>query len=131
MPAFQKGQDPVSELTQFKKYMEDQIAKAKRSSSLMVQLRCLEDAHAEHFVKMGSLTTIYKGGNQIVDNLKVQIRTLYEEMMNLKDKYNEEIQKQNKSKQDASFNPKFFALGNIKADDSELLDWDEEFSLTW
>ncbi|HAU2032880.1 TPA: Dot/Icm T4SS effector Lem22, partial [Legionella pneumophila] len=34
MPAFKKGQNPVTELTRLKEYMEDQIAKAKESSSL-------------------------------------------------------------------------------------------------
>lgn len=54
MPAFKKGQNPVTELTRLKEYMEDQIAKAKESSSLTAQLKFLENAHTEHFVKMGS-----------------------------------------------------------------------------
>ncbi|TIE00465.1 hypothetical protein DIZ66_16315, partial [Legionella pneumophila] len=92
MPAFKKGQNPVTELTRLKEYMEDQIAKAKESSSLTAQLKFLENAHTEHFVKMGSLTTIYKGGSEVVDRLKIEIRSLYEEMLALKDKCRDQIQ---------------------------------------
>lgn len=127
MPAFKKGQDPVTELTRLKEYMEDQIAKAKKSSSAIKQLEFLEDAHTEHFVKMGSLTTIYKGGNKTVDALKTQIRSLYEEMIDLKDKCRDQIQEQNKS---TPHSPSFFNRKNNNPSTEELeMDFDKAFGL--
>ncbi|HIH8947516.1 Dot/Icm T4SS effector Lem22 [Legionella pneumophila] len=127
MSAFKKGQNPVTELTRLKEYMEDQIAKAKESSSLIAQLKFLENAHTEHFVKMGSLTTIYKGGNEVVDRLKIEIRSLYEEMLALKDKCRDQIQQHETSIKNS---PTFFTTKNNKTKDEEFdLDFDKAFGL--
>ncbi|AOW59245.1 Uncharacterised protein [Legionella pneumophila] len=127
MSAFKKGQNPVTELTRLKEYMEDQIAKAKESSSLTAQLKFLENAHTEHFVKMGSLTTIYKGGNEVVDRLKIEIRSLYEEMLVLKDKCRDQIQQHETSIKNS---PTFFTTKNNKTKDEEFdLDFDKAFGL--
>ncbi|CZG01119.1 TPA: Dot/Icm T4SS effector Lem22 [Legionella pneumophila subsp. pneumophila] len=127
MSAFKKGQNPVTELTRLKEYMEDQIAKAKESSSLTAQLKFLENAHTEHFVKMGSLTTIYKGGNEVVDRLKIEIRSLYEEMLALKDKCRDQIQQHETSIKNS---PTFFTTKNNKTKDEEFdLDFDKAFGL--
>ncbi|BCZ97990.1 TPA: hypothetical protein I9781_000140 [Legionella pneumophila] len=127
MSAFKKGQNPVTELTRLKEYMEDQIAKAKESSSLTAQLKFLENAHTEHFVKMGSLTTIYKGGNEVVDRLKIEIRSLYEEMLALKDKCRDQIQQHETYIKNS---PTFFTTKNNKIKDEEFdLDFDKAFGL--
>ncbi|HAT6819598.1 TPA: hypothetical protein JAM89_09045 [Legionella pneumophila] len=127
MPAFKKGQNPVTELTRLKEYMEDQIAKAKESSSLTAQLKFLENAHTEHFVKMGSLTTIYKGGSEVVDRLKIEIRSLYDEMLELKDKCRDQIQQQDAS---MKHSPAFFTTRNSKTKTEEFdLDFDKAFGL--
>ncbi|HDV5691351.1 TPA: Dot/Icm T4SS effector Lem22 [Legionella pneumophila] len=127
MPAFKKGQNPVTELTRLKEYMEDQIAKAKESSSLTAQLKFLENAHTEHFVKMGSLTTIYKGGSEVVDRLKIEIRSLYEKMLELKDKCRDQIQQYETSIKNS---PAFFTTRNSKTKDEEFdLDFDKAFGL--
>lgn len=107
--------------------MEDQIAKAKESSSLTAQLKFLENAHTEHFVKMGSLTTIYKGGSEVVDRLKIEIRSLYEEMLALKDKCRDQIQQHETSIKNS---PTFFTTKNNKTKDEEFdLDFDKAFGL--
>ncbi|HIG0328761.1 TPA: hypothetical protein ACX87D_002670 [Legionella pneumophila] len=127
MPAFKKGQNPVTELTRLKEYMEDQIAKAKESSSLTAQLKFLENAHTEHFVKMGSLTTIYKGGSEVVDRLKIEIRTLYEEMIALKDQCRDQIQQHDTS---MKHSPTFFTAKNNNTKTEELdIDFDKAFGL--
>ncbi|HAZ7572750.1 hypothetical protein OQJ02_11625 [Legionella sp. PATHC032] len=127
MPAFKKGQNPVTELTRLKEYMEDQIAKAKESSSLTAQLKFLENAHTEHFVKMGSLTTIYTGGSEVVDRLKIEIRALYEEMIALKDQCRDQIQQHDKS---MKHNPTFFTMKNNHTKTEELdIDFDKAFGL--
>ncbi|MFM9183053.1 hypothetical protein [Legionella pneumophila] len=127
MSAFKKGQNPVTELTRLKEYMEDQIAKAKESSSLTAQLKFLENTHTEHFVKMGSLTTIYKGGNEVVDRLKIEIRSLYEEMLALKDKCRDQIQQHETSIKNS---PTFFTTKYNKTKDEEFdLDFDKAFGL--
>ncbi|AMP89117.1 hypothetical protein [Legionella pneumophila] len=125
MPAFKKGQNPVTELTRLKEYMEDQIAKAKESSSLTAQLKFLENAHTEHFVKMGSLTTIYKGGSEVVDRLKIEIRALYEEMIALKDQCRDQIQQHDTS---MKHSPAFFTTKNKNTKTEEVdIDFDKAF----
>lgn len=89
MPAFKKGQNPVIALTEFKKFMEDKISCANEAGSSTEKMQFLEEAHQEHFEKMGSLTTIYKGGNKTVDALKVEIRALYEQMLEMKQQNSE------------------------------------------
>lgn len=100
MPRFMKGQNPVAGLSGLKKFMEEKIAMAEESSNLQAKLQFLEDAHQEHFEKMGSLTTIYKGGSAKVDELKTQIRALYEQMLDLKQQCKDEIQSE-KAKQES------------------------------
>jgi chromosome segregation ATPase len=92
MPGFTKGQNPIAGLSGLKRFMEDKIANANESSNIEDKLKYLEEAHAEHFQKMGSLTTIYKGGSEKIEELKTQIRTLYEQMIEMKQKCKDSIQ---------------------------------------
>ncbi|KTD80503.1 hypothetical protein [Legionella waltersii] len=116
MPGFTKGQNPIAGLSGLKRFMEDKIANANESSNIEDKLKHLEEAHAEHFQKMGSLTTIYKGGSEQVDELKIQIRTLYEQMMEMKQKCKDSIQPLKKG------HSGFFS---VKSNDSSSKELDE------
>ncbi|AOW59246.1 TPA: lpg2327 family Dot/Icm T4SS effector [Legionella pneumophila] len=78
MAKFTVGQDPVKGLTELKAYMEEQISKIKKATSEQEIDQLLVDVLNEYDDKMGSLSKIYKGGNEQVEQLKIDVRKLYE-----------------------------------------------------
>ncbi|HAT8179983.1 TPA: type IV secretion protein Dot [Legionella pneumophila] len=78
MAKFTVGQDPVKGLTELKAYMEEQTSKIKKATTEQEIDQLLVDTLNEYSDKMGSLSTIYKGGNEQVEQLKIDVRKLYE-----------------------------------------------------
>ncbi|CZH16802.1 TPA: lpg2327 family Dot/Icm T4SS effector [Legionella pneumophila] len=78
MAKFTVGQDPVKGLTELKAYMEEQISKIKKATSEQDIDQLLIDTLNEYDDKMGSLSKVYKGGNEQVEQLKIDVRKLYE-----------------------------------------------------
>ncbi|HAT1771660.1 TPA: type IV secretion protein Dot [Legionella pneumophila] len=78
MAKFTVGQDPVKGLTELKAYMEEQISKIKKATTEQEIDQLLVDVLNEYDDKMGSLSKIYKGGNEQVEQLKIDVRKLYE-----------------------------------------------------
>ncbi|HHP1217580.1 TPA: lpg2327 family Dot/Icm T4SS effector [Legionella pneumophila] len=78
MAKFTVGQDPVKGLTELKAYMEEQISKIKKATSEQEIDQLLVEVLNEYDDKMGSLSKIYKGGNEQVEQLKIDVRKLYE-----------------------------------------------------
>ncbi|WP_042646172.1 lpg2327 family Dot/Icm T4SS effector [Legionella pneumophila] len=78
MAKFTVGQDPVKGLTELKAYMEEQISKIKKATSEQDIDQLLVDTLNEYDDKMGSLSKVYKGGNEQVEQLKIDVRKLYE-----------------------------------------------------
>lgn len=78
MAKFTVGQDPVKGLTELKAYMEEQISKIKKATTDQDIDQLLIDTLNEYDDKMGSLSKVYKGGNEQVEQLKIDVRKLYE-----------------------------------------------------
>ncbi|ANH13667.1 TPA: lpg2327 family Dot/Icm T4SS effector [Legionella pneumophila] len=78
MAKFTVGQDPVKGLTELKAYMEEQISKIKKATTEQDIDQLLIDTLNEYDDKMGSLSKVYKGGNEQVEQLKIDVRKLYE-----------------------------------------------------
>ncbi|AMP89118.1 lpg2327 family Dot/Icm T4SS effector [Legionella pneumophila] len=78
MAKFTVGQDPVKGLTELKAYMEEQTSKIKKATTEQEIDQLLVDTLNEYDDKMGSLSKIYKGGNEQVEQLKIDVRKLYE-----------------------------------------------------
>ncbi|HHT9885391.1 TPA: lpg2327 family Dot/Icm T4SS effector [Legionella pneumophila] len=78
MSKFTVGQDPVKGLTELKAYMEEQISKIKKATTEQDIDQLLIDTLNEYDDKMGSLSKVYKGGNEQVEQLKIDVRKLYE-----------------------------------------------------
>ncbi|HAU1737128.1 TPA: type IV secretion protein Dot [Legionella pneumophila] len=78
MAKFTVGQDPVKGLTELKAYMEEQTSKIKKATSEQDIDQLLIDTLNEYDDKMGSLSKVYKGGNEQVEQLKIDVRKLYE-----------------------------------------------------
>ncbi|HAT7071593.1 TPA: type IV secretion protein Dot [Legionella pneumophila] len=78
MAKFTVGQDPVKGLTELKAYMEEQISKIKKATTDQDIDQLLIDTLNEYDDKMGSLSKVYKGGNEEVEQLKIDVRKLYE-----------------------------------------------------
>lgn len=102
---FKKGQKPLDALRFLLGALEEKMAKANADSDKIVKAQLIHDALNLHFIKMGSLSTIYKGGSTRTDKLKSQIRAVYEKLVDLEIQYPyslvlEDIQQKEKLKQE-------------------------------
>ncbi|KGP63104.1 hypothetical protein EP47_07520 [Legionella norrlandica] len=83
MAKFKASDKPVEGLTALKKYMEEQTLKMESAPNNEERDQFLVDTLSEYSEKMGSLSTIYKEGDEEVEKLKVEVRQLYEPLSDL------------------------------------------------
>lgn len=113
MPKFKKGENPVIALTALKKFMQSKLDEMQKTQDPVAKAKIVNEALGVHFEKMGSLTTIYKGGNDAVEQLKVEIRTLYEPIKGQQDEFDKIDILESKATNKASVTEKEKLRGNI------------------
>ena len=87
----QRGDNPVDVLTQLKKEMQRNITAAEQSSDSESKVQLAQNAVKMHVSTMGDLSKIYRGKIERVEQLKQDIRSLYEKAQNQVERYKEQL----------------------------------------
>tara|TARA_Y100000588_G_scaffold391218_1_gene499191 strand:- start:951 stop:1697 length:747 start_codon:yes stop_codon:yes gene_type:complete len=87
----QPGDKPADVLTQLKTKMQEKITAAGQSPDSELKLELAQQAAKMHFSTMGDLSKIYTGKIEQVEQLKQDIRSLYEKAQNQVERYKEQL----------------------------------------
>lgn len=87
----QRGDNPVDVLTQLKTEMQKEITAAGQSPDSELKVELAQKAVKMHVSTMGALSKIYPGKIERVEQLKQDIRSLYEKAQNQVERYQEQL----------------------------------------